>query len=108
VSGHYPIKFRLRSSGSLQSAAEVRGTRRTLTIPVVIVSGARGADETWRELQRDQIGLSERGCQIIAAQSGHVVAIDQPQGVVDAIRAIVEKARGRNDVPLCGSAVGVR
>jgi pimeloyl-ACP methyl ester carboxylesterase len=91
-----------------QSAAEVRATRRHLKIPVVVVTGARGADATWRDLQRDQVGLSKRGCQIIAAQSGHVVAIDQPQVVVDAIRAIVDTARGRNDVPLCGSAPVLR
>jgi pimeloyl-ACP methyl ester carboxylesterase len=89
-----------------ESASEVRASRRKLTIPVVVVTGARGADATWRGLQRDQVTLSERGCQIIAEQSGHVVAIDQPQVVVDAIRAIVAAARGRNDVPLCGSLVG--
>lgn len=38
--------------------------------------------------------ISKRGCQIVAEQSGHVVAIDQPQVVVDAIRAIVDVARG--------------
>jgi pimeloyl-ACP methyl ester carboxylesterase len=90
-----------------ESAAEVRDTRRELTIPVVVVTGARGADATWRGLQRDQVTLSKRGCQIIAEQSGHLVATDQPQVIVAAIRAIVDTARGRN-VPLCGSAVGVR
>ena len=33
-------------------------------------------------------------------QSGHVVAVDQPEVVVDAIRTVVETARG-HDVPLC-------
>ena len=68
----------------------------------------------WRELvgfavvsERQPI-LMERGCQIIAEQSGHVVAIDQPPVVVDAIRAIVDAARGRNDVPLCGSRVAAQ
>jgi len=88
-----------------ESASEVRTSRRKLTMPVVVVTGARGADATWRDLQRDQVTLSERGCQIIAEQSGHVVPIDQPQVVVDAIRMIVDAARGRNDVPLCGSRV---
>ena len=74
-----------------------------LTIPLIVVTGARGADETWRHLQRDQVGLSRRGCQIIADQSGHVVALEQPGVVVEAIRAIVETARGRNDVPLCAA-----
>jgi pimeloyl-ACP methyl ester carboxylesterase len=88
-----------------ESASEVRTSRRQLTIPVVVVTGARGADATWRDLQRDQVTLSERGCQILAEQSGHVVAIDQPQVVVDAIRTIVDAARGRNDVPPCQSQV---
>jgi pimeloyl-ACP methyl ester carboxylesterase len=84
-----------------ESAAEVRSTRRELTIPVVVVTGARGTDPTWRHLQRDQVGLSQRGCQIIADQSGHVVPLEQPWVVVEAIRAIVDTARGRNDAALC-------
>jgi pimeloyl-ACP methyl ester carboxylesterase len=91
-----------------ESASDVRSSRRRLTIPVVVVTGARGADATWRDLRRDQLTLSERGCQIVVEQSGHVVAIDQPQVVVDAIHAIVNIARGRNDAPLCGSRSGTR
>lgn len=85
-----------------ESAAEVKATRRTLTIPVVVVTAGRGADAAWRELQRDQVGLSQQGCQVVAEQSGHAIAIGQPQAVVDTIRAIVDRARGRNDVALCG------
>jgi pimeloyl-ACP methyl ester carboxylesterase len=91
-----------------ESAAEVRNTRRELTIPVVVVTGARGADAAWQALQRDQVGLSQRGCQITAEQSGHVVSVDQPHVIVDAVHAIVERTRGRHDVPLCRSTVGVR
>jgi pimeloyl-ACP methyl ester carboxylesterase len=86
-----------------ESASEVRSSRRKLTVPVVVVTGTRGADTTWRQLQRDQVSLSDRGCQIVAQQSGHVVSIDQPQVVVDAIRRVVETARGSNDVPLCAA-----
>jgi pimeloyl-ACP methyl ester carboxylesterase len=85
-----------------ESAEEVRRSRRKLTIPVLVVTGARGADENWRRLQQDQASLSERGCLIIAQQSGHVVSVDQPEVVVDAIRTVVETARG-HDVPLCGT-----
>jgi pimeloyl-ACP methyl ester carboxylesterase len=85
-----------------ESASEVRSSRRKLTIPLVVVTGGRGADATWLDLQRDQVTLSERGCQIIAEQSGHVVPIDQPQVIVEAIRRIVDAARERSDVPLCG------
>jgi pimeloyl-ACP methyl ester carboxylesterase len=85
-----------------ESAAEVRATRRKLTVPVVVVTAGRGADAVWRDLQRDQVGLSQRGCQVIAEQSGHAVAVGQPQVIVDAIRATVDAARGRRDVALCG------
>jgi hypothetical protein len=84
-----------------ESVSEVRSSRRKLTIPVVVVTGARGADENWRQLQQDLTSLSERGCLMIARQSAHVVSVDQPQVVVDAIRAIVDMARGQNDVSLC-------
>ena len=83
-----------------ESAEQVRSSRRKLTIPVLVVTGARGADENWRRSQQDQASLSERGCLIVAQQSGHVVAADQPEIVVDAIRRAVETARG-HDVPLC-------
>jgi pimeloyl-ACP methyl ester carboxylesterase len=89
-----------------QSASEVRSSRRKLTIPVLVITGGRGADEDWRELQRDQASLSERGCLTIAQESGHVVAIDQPGVVVDAIRTVVETARG-HDVPLCATPANV-
>jgi hypothetical protein len=83
-----------------ESAAEVRSSRHKLTVPVLVITGERGADENWRRLQRDQASLSERGCVIIAQQSGHVVSVDQPEVVVDAIRTVVENARG-HDAPLC-------
>ena len=85
-----------------ESVSEVRTSRRKLTIPVVVVTGARGADENWRHLQQDLTSLSERGCLMIARQSGHVVSVDQPEVVVDAIRTVVETARG-HDVPLCAT-----
>ncbi len=75
-----------------------------LSIPLIVITGGRGADDSWRELHRDQATLSERGCQIITQASGHVVTIDQPQIVVEAIRRVVETARGHTDVPLCGKS----
>jgi len=86
-----------------ETVSEVRSSRRRLTIPVLVVTGARGADANWRRLQQDQASLSERGCLITAQQAGHVVTIDQPEVVVDAIRTVVETARG-HDVPLCATA----
>jgi len=85
-----------------ETAAEVRTSRRKLTIPVVVVTAGLGADAAWQSLQRDQVGLSEQGCQVIAEQSGHVISLGQPQAIVEPIRAIVHTARGRKDIPLCG------
>jgi hypothetical protein len=84
-----------------ESAAEVRASRRKLTIPVVVVTAGLGADAAWHRLQRDQVGLSEQGCQIVAERSGHVIALRQPQAIVEPIRAMVRAARERKDIPLC-------
>ena len=83
-----------------QSTEEVRRSRRRLSVPVLVVTGARGADENWRRLQQDLTSLSRRGCLIVAQRSSHVVAIDEPAVVVDAIRRAVKAARGQ-DVPSC-------
>jgi pimeloyl-ACP methyl ester carboxylesterase len=84
-----------------ESAEQVRAGRRTLAIPLVVVTGGRGADAAWRDLQRDQVTLSRQGCQIVAEESGHVVGVGQPQAVVDAVRATVDVARGSKAAP-CG------
>jgi pimeloyl-ACP methyl ester carboxylesterase len=89
-----------------ESASEVRSSRRKLTVPVLVVTGGRGADENWRRLQRDHASLSDRGCLIVAQESGHVVAVDQPEVIVDAIRTVVETARG-HDFPLCATRANV-
>src|SRR6476660_3342164 len=108
----YALATRFRAAGYQAAAdeiihiretvSEVKGSRRKLTIPVVVVTGARGADENWRQMQQDLASLSERGCLTIARQAGHVVSVDQPEVVVDAIRRVVETARG-HDVPLCAT-----
>jgi pimeloyl-ACP methyl ester carboxylesterase len=83
------------------SAAEVKAARRALTVPLIVVSAGRGSDATWRRLQRDQARLSSLGCQVIAPDAGHAIAVEQPSIVVDAIRAAVEAARhgGRLECP---------
>jgi hypothetical protein len=47
------------------------------------------------EFQEKLAGLSTRGKQIIAAQSGHLIPVDQPDLVIGAIREMVEQAHGR-------------
>jgi pimeloyl-ACP methyl ester carboxylesterase len=80
-----------------QSAEEVRATRRQLNIPVIVVTAGRGSDAAWLKLQQDQVALSQRGCQIIAEESGHGIALGQPEVVVRAVKSIVEAVNGRSD-----------
>ena len=91
-----------------ETVSEVRSSRRRLTIPVLVVTGARGADDNWRRLQNDHASLSERGCLITAQRSGHVVSIDQPEIIVDAIRTVVDIARGHDVQPCATAAPGGR
>ena len=44
------------------------------------------------ELQAELVNLSSDGRQVIAEQSGHLIQLDQPELVVDAIREVVGKA----------------
>jgi pimeloyl-ACP methyl ester carboxylesterase len=88
------------------SAAQVRSTRRTLDIPVVVLSaGERRSQvaEVLSALQRDQASLSKMSCHVIAERSGHAIAFGQPEIVVNAIRATVEAARHATPVLDCES-----
>ena len=86
-----------------ETAAEVRATRRKLAIPLVVVTAGLGADPEWQRMQRDQVALSAQGCQVIAEQSGHVIALRQPGAIVKPVRAMVSMARERKIVQLCGN-----
>ena len=46
-----------------------------------------------REMQQDLVNLSSRGRQIMVPNSGHMIQLDQPGVVIDAIRDIVEQVR---------------
>jgi len=47
-----------------------------------------------REMQKSLAGLSSRGRQIMVPNSGHMIQLEQPGVVIDAIRTIVEQVRG--------------
>ena len=85
-----------------QTASEVRSSRRKLTIPVLVVTGGtRSRRELATVATRSSVAVRARMSDT-AQESGHVVAIDQPEIIVDAIRTVVETARG-HDVPLCAT-----
>ena len=50
------------------------------------------AEAVWDELQAEMAALSFNGKQVIAEESGHLVQVDQPELVIDAIGDVVEAA----------------
>jgi pimeloyl-ACP methyl ester carboxylesterase len=91
-----------------ESAEQVWTTRRTLSVPVIVVSAGRRREdghvsELLNRLQRDQLELSRRSCQVIAQRSGHAIAIAQPEIVVDAIRAVIDASRQPDTAPNCAA-----
>ena len=84
-----------------EGLAEVKATRRPLTIPLVVVTAGRGSDAAWLESQRRQAALSSRGCQVIAENSGHGIAVGQPDIVVRAIQSVVDAASGHSAASIC-------
>lgn len=76
-----------------ESTAEVRASRRRLRVPVVVITGARGNHGDWATQQRDQLNLADRSCQIVADRSGHLVPVQQPDAIVEALRALVHHVR---------------
>jgi pimeloyl-ACP methyl ester carboxylesterase len=84
------------------SAAQVAATRRTLTVPVFVVTAGQGAGAEWRDLQRDLLALSQHSCQIVATRSGHAIAVAEPEVVIRAIRTAVQTIRqDRSAGPQC-------
>jgi pimeloyl-ACP methyl ester carboxylesterase len=90
------------------SAAEVRAAATLPQVPmVVLTAGNEGGpkypgmtDEEMRQfvammhdMQGELATRSSGGEQIIVPKSGHVIALDDPAAVVDAIRRVVMKAR---------------
>jgi pimeloyl-ACP methyl ester carboxylesterase len=51
-------------------------------------------EEIWQAMQVEIANLSSRGQRLVVENSGHMIHHDQPQAVVDAIRAMVMSVRG--------------
>jgi pimeloyl-ACP methyl ester carboxylesterase len=51
------------------------------------------------EMQRDLVGRSPRGRQVMAEKSGHFVHHDQPELVINAVRQVVEEVMSKDGRP---------
>jgi pimeloyl-ACP methyl ester carboxylesterase len=53
------------------------------------------ASRIHQELQRELLGLSARGRQVIAEKAGHNIQREEPQLVIDAVLDVVKQVRDR-------------
>lgn len=72
------------SQGNEPEAIEVLG---------ITAEMSRAQREVWDELQNELTALSDRGQRRIATQSGHVIQLDQPQLVIDAVADMIAELR---------------
>jgi pimeloyl-ACP methyl ester carboxylesterase len=91
------------------SIEQVRASGSLGDLPLVVLTAARQIElydalpgelsatfqRIWLEAQADLVRLSSAGRQIIAVNSGHNIANDEPGVVIDAIRSLVTEARAR-------------
>jgi pimeloyl-ACP methyl ester carboxylesterase len=79
----------------------VRALRRSLSIPVVVLSAGQSArPDVTTPLQRDLLRLSARSCQIVAANSDHLIPMRAPDSVVRATRVVIDAWR-TSSLPKC-------
>jgi pimeloyl-ACP methyl ester carboxylesterase len=91
------------------SAEQVRATHTLGTKPLVVLTQSPRAlrppglppdisDKmriAWAELQVDLLNLSANSSHVIASHAGHLIQLDEPQLVIDAILKVVHEARAK-------------
>lgn len=98
--GRYDVMYDEGSHFS-QTADEVRASRRVLSVPVVVLSSGRSPiPHITAPLQRDLLQLSARSCQIVAADSDHMILSRAPEAVVRATRVAIDAWRTESE-PHC-------
>lgn len=65
--------------------------------PLVVLAAGQSMAQLplWAEAQRQQAALSANGHLLIAEGSGHIVQLEQPATVIDAVRQVIAAARHR-------------
>ena len=79
--------------GSLRrSAAEIAAANPIGDVPLVVLTAGSQPDAV-REEHARIAAQSPRGRQVVVAEAGHWILIDEPEAVVDAIRRVIEECR---------------
>ena len=87
-----------------ESAAHVRSSRRSLDIPLMVLSRTRersaASGRLWQDMQADQATLSSRACRVAVKNAGHLIHVEQPAAVTAAISEVIAAAT-ESRAPLC-------
>lgn len=92
-------------SVSMNQIEQIRQTKSFPDIPLIVLSAGKPEFDITQEvveklqaLHADLANESPQGVHIIAQESGHVIQLDKPELVIDAVRQVVEKVH-------CSSAI---
>ena len=93
------------------SAAQVKSVGPLPQVPLVVISRGRrvwpetpmgdALEQAWSELQADLAASIPGGRQIKAERSGHLIHLDQPELVADAVREVLREACRRKIAGAC-------
>lgn len=88
--GDLPLIVLTAATSEAEMLAQIPAYLQSVVGPMVI----KKVYEANQEMQQDLVSLSSRGRQIMVSSSGHMIQLDQPGVVIDAIREVMERARG--------------
>ena len=72
------------------SGAQVESAPPIRDIPLVVMSGEKNSDEGQLSRQERLAAISPRGRHMVVSGSGHWIALDRPDCVIDAVRSVVD------------------
>jgi hypothetical protein len=87
--------MQLSTLGDMPLVVLSRGLTQMSTGPGTSAEDVEGFKVADDEMQAELAALSTSGKQVIAADCGHHIHVEQPQLVIDAIREVVEAVRWR-------------
>jgi len=89
--GDLPLIVLTAETSEEEMLAQIPAYLQSVAGPEVI----RKVFEASRDMQKELVGLSSRGKQIMIPNTGHMIHLDQPQVVIDAIQSVMEQVRGK-------------
>ena len=89
--GDLPLIVLTADTSEAEMLAQIPAYLKSAVGPEVIAK----VFETSREMQRELVNLSSRGRQIMVKNSGHMIQLDQPEVVIDAIREVMAQMQNK-------------